>query len=107
MITVITRQDEKGICGFQASGHAGYADEGSDIVCAAVSVLLTTCVNAMEQIAGVKPEAVQAKKAPLMLISMPKDLSPQKEHDARIILRSTELGLKDVAMQYPQYLKIK
>lgn len=107
MITVITRRDENGICGLQASGHSGYAEEGSDIVCAAVSVLMTTCVNAMEQIAGVKPEAVQARKAPLMLISLPKGLSPEKEHDARIILRAAELGLKDVASEYPQYLKIK
>ena len=33
--------------GFHVKGHAGYAEEGSDIVCSAISVLTTTCVNAL------------------------------------------------------------
>ena len=35
--------------GFQTSGHAGYAPEGQDIVCAAASVLTINTINAIEQ----------------------------------------------------------
>jgi uncharacterized protein YsxB (DUF464 family) len=34
--------------GFYLSGHAGYADSGSDIVCSAVSALAITVVNSVE-----------------------------------------------------------
>ena len=33
-------EDER-ITGFSVSGHSGYAEEGSDIVCAAISALVT------------------------------------------------------------------
>ena len=46
------------LSGFECRGHAGYAQAGSDIVCAAVSVLSTTCVNALESVAGVKPQLI-------------------------------------------------
>ncbi|MBQ9855288.1 MAG: ribosomal-processing cysteine protease Prp, partial [Clostridia bacterium] len=40
MTKVVFYSDEKGmIWGFEASGHAGYAESGSDIVCAAISAL--------------------------------------------------------------------
>ena len=34
--------------GFRAYGHAGYDDEGYDIVCAAISVLTINTMNAIE-----------------------------------------------------------
>ena len=43
------------VTGFLCAGHAAYADEGQDIVCAAVSALTETCVNALERVAHVKP----------------------------------------------------
>ncbi len=32
-----------------SKGHAGYAEEGQDIVCAAVSALIITTVNSLEK----------------------------------------------------------
>ena len=57
--------------GFSVRGHAGYAEAGSDIVCAAVSALTTTCVNAMESVAGVLPHGARmelwARRSPGIL----------------------------------------
>ena len=33
---------------FEVVGHAGYAEEGYDIICAAVSVLVVNAVNSIE-----------------------------------------------------------
>ena len=50
MVRVTILKDQKDICrGFETSGHAGYADKGQDIVCAAVSVLTINTVNSLEQ----------------------------------------------------------
>ena len=40
----------------ECAGHAGDAAQGENIVCAAVSVLMQTCVNAIEQVAGIPPK---------------------------------------------------
>lgn len=37
------------IKGFQVSGHAGYADKGADVVCAAVSSAVQLSVNIMTE----------------------------------------------------------
>ena len=45
MTTVIFHMEGERIVGFTVQGHSGYADEGSDIICAAVTsaVRLTEC----------------------------------------------------------------
>ena len=45
----IFRNDNYVICGFKLSGHAGFAEEGSDIVCSAVSMLVINTINCIEE----------------------------------------------------------
>lgn len=53
MITVrFVRDTERRISGMFMSGHAGYAQEGHDIICAGASTLLYTLVNSLERICG-------------------------------------------------------
>ena len=56
-ITIIKHTED--YRGFVISGHAGYADHGSDIICSAVSALAVTTVNALESLAHVYVEAEQ------------------------------------------------
>ena len=104
MTTVTFLRDARGLCGIRVSGHAGYAPAGEDIVCAAASVLITTCANALESVAGIRPDVSQ--KPVMIQVSLPDGLSPAGEHDARVILRTAEQGFLDIAAQYPSYLQI-
>ena len=49
MTTVTFLTEGKRIIGFDAKGHSGYSEEGSDIVCAAASMLAFTLAAAMEE----------------------------------------------------------
>jgi hypothetical protein len=49
MITVTIFQDRQHYTGIECDGHAGFADAGKDIVCAAVSVLVINTINGIEQ----------------------------------------------------------
>ena len=50
--------------GFECSGHSGYSEEGSDIVCAAISTAVQFCVNCAKKIDKVPLELnVDEKKA--------------------------------------------
>ena len=49
MTRVTIYKNEKNECvGFKALGHAGYAEEGEDIICAAISILTINTINAIE-----------------------------------------------------------
>ena len=89
------------ITGFECMGHAGFAEAGSDIVCAAVSILTTTCANALESVAGLKPTV---KAAPgRMTVALPNGSG----HDAQVILKTMRQGLRDLTDAYPDYLLLK
>ena len=44
MITITVKKRNGNYLEFVSKGHAGYAEEGQDIVCAAVSVLVITAM---------------------------------------------------------------
>ena len=49
MTKVTILQNSKNECvGFDVCGHAGYAEAGEDIVCAAISILVINTMNAIE-----------------------------------------------------------
>ena len=48
MIKVTVTKSNGKYIGFRSGGHAGYAEEGQDIVCAAVSALVITTANALD-----------------------------------------------------------
>ena len=98
MIRVTLRTQGEWITGFDVKGHAGYAEAGQDIVCAAVSILTTTCANALETVAGVKPTVKTSEGR--MRLTLPKDSG----HDAQVILQTMRQGLRDLAEEYSRYI---
>lgn len=77
--------------GFEVSGHAGYAEQGEDIICAAVSVLTINAVNSIESLAG---DVVEAEERDGYLhCSFPEGLSQA----GVLLLESMLLGLRQVA----------
>ena len=89
------------IRGYDVSGHAGAGTEGNDLVCAAISFLATTCANALETVAAVKPQVRQAGGKLTVTI-------PEKEltHEALVILDTFRQGAKDLADAYPKNVRL-
>ena len=52
MIHVTVFRDSTGYRGYEARGHADYAESGYDISCSAVSVLTINTANAIEKLTG-------------------------------------------------------
>ena len=52
--------------GFECSGHSGYGEEGSDIVCAAISTGVQFCIQCGEHIDGADLELQVDENKPLI-----------------------------------------
>ena len=91
MITVTIRRRKGEYTGFSSEGHAGYADEGYDIFCAAVSVLTVNTVNAIERIAGDHVE--DHSESGLVTCDFPDGLS----HDGTVLMEAMVQGLQSIA----------
>ena len=97
-------RDGSGLIGFEAEGHTGYADEGSDIVCSAVSALTQTAALGMTELIGIRP-ALDITEASMYLM-LPVDITEAECEKAQIILETMALGLRSIAATYGDYIKI-
>ncbi len=104
MISAALLRDAAGFTGCRISGHSGYGEAGSDIVCAAVSVLGCTCVNALESVCGVVP-VILGNEEGLLSFDLP-GMTEEEDAKAQILMGALRQGLSDLAETYPKYVKL-
>ena len=101
MITCTFLKSGDAFIGFECKGHAGFRRRGRDIVCAAVSILSITCINALESVAHVIPEATEEDGFLSMLL--PENI---QSPEAQIILLTFRQGMQDLSETYPKYVSL-
>ncbi len=89
--------------GFSISGHAGYADSGKDIICAAVSTLSINTVNSIEAFTEDKFEASVDEKTGMLTCSFPEKISAE----SALLVDSLLLGLRGIEHDYTDHTYIK
>lgn len=82
---------------FTCEGHAGYADYGKDIVCAAISILVINTVNSLEEITKEAIQAEADEEAGRISCTFLKQ--PLKETSVAL-MDSLILGLGQIEAQY-------
>lgn len=94
----------KSFKGFVVEGHAGYDEEGSDIVCAAVSILSYTVLNSLEVVAGVDPDEIEwsiDENTGFMKILLKKTC-----FESNILFKTFETGIKLLLEDYSQNISL-
>lgn len=100
MISVSIYKRDKEITGFDCIGHAGYAEEGCDIVCAGISVLVINTVNSVERFTGCSFDCKEKDGDVRFRL---KESNPE----AQLLLNSFQLGVETVARDTNgQYVKV-
>lgn len=104
MIRVTIFKDSEGSCqGFCLQGHAGYADHGQDIVCAAVSVLALNTVNSIEAFTDDLFEAESDEEQGILEFRFKKTANAE----SKVLMKSMILGLESIRDVYgTEYIKI-
>ncbi|MGN1195936.1 MAG: ribosomal-processing cysteine protease Prp [Acutalibacteraceae bacterium] len=92
---------KKDTVGFEMSGHSGYAEEGSDIICSAVSSCAYMTANTATEILGLNPE-IKVKDGYMKLI-----FNDAEALKAKDILNGFRLHMNALADEYPEYIDCK
>ena len=103
MIRVSIFKNESVYTGFEFEGHAGFADHGEDIVCAAVSVLVLNTINSIEQFTTDVFDISMDEKRGYIKLEFKNKIS----RDSILLLNSLILGLQGVEEEYgKEYIKL-
>ena len=106
MIKITIVKNCENVTAISCDGHSGYADSGSDIVCASVSVLVQNAQKTLDEILHIDTHFVIDEDIPSLSITLP-NLDGEKAKMAYLIMNSTANGLKDIASSFPKYITIK
>ncbi|MBR3948290.1 MAG: ribosomal-processing cysteine protease Prp [Clostridia bacterium] len=100
MIEATFYEEKDFLRGFLIKGHSGYADEGSDIICASVSSAAYMAANTLTEIVSAKAD-INVEDGYLKLIT--KDSSKETQ----IILQGLRLHISTLAEDYSEYILCK
>ena len=92
------------ITGFSVSGHSGYAEAGSDIVCAAISAVVTMAEATINEVCGAKAKVrVKDDQARITLML---SASCDEEDTVQAVLSGMMLTLISMRDDYPDYIEV-
>lgn len=88
----------------ECEGHTGYADEGSDIVCAALSSIVQTAVLGLMQVVGVNVEYTVDEAKGYLKAVVPASVTQRQSHDSDVILKTAYLGASDLYETFSDFI---
>ena len=101
MITITLDRSTDGLIrSFTASGHAGYAPEGSDIICAAVTAIAATTIGSLQDLA--KLDVSYRMDDGYITCSLPdsKSLEPDHLMVVKTLMEAMAIGCRQIENSY-------
>ena len=94
--------------GFRASGHAGYAEYGSDVVCAAISALTESTAMGLNEVVRAKVRVTTDEDKGLLEAILEDGQSEETMQKAQILLVTLKKALTAIAedRQFPGTIRI-
>ena len=96
--------EEDRITGFSISGHSGYAEAGSDIVCAAISAVVTMAEATINDVCGAKAKVRVKDEDTHITLTLP--ASCDEEESVQAVLAGMMLTLIGLREDYPDYIEV-
>lgn len=101
MITAVFYRRNGHYSGFRISGHSGYSESGSDIVCAACSAMTMLTVNTVTDIMGIGAEVFSDESDASVVFSLKGD-----SETASSLIEGLRSELTALEGDYPDNLRV-
>lgn len=89
------------VLGFNISGHSGFAEQGFDIVCAAVSSAAYMTANTVTDVLKVTPKTLRVNDGEMYL-----KLDESVAHKCQSVMQGFVLHMLSLSEQYKQYITV-
>ena len=92
------------ITGFSVSGHSGYAEAGKDIVCAAISAVVTMAEATINDVCGAKAKVRVKDEQSRITLTLP--ASCDEEETVQAVLAGMMVTLLSLQEDYPDFIEV-
>lgn len=92
----VKRSDNDDIVGFHVSGHAGFSQYGTDVVCAGVSALVINCINSIEKFSDTRFDLIQSESDGVIDFTCKMPLDDK----AVLLMKSMFYGVQEIQDTY-------
>ena len=106
MTTVTFHTEGKRIVGFECKGHSGYAQEGEDIVCAAITSAVRLAECAVNDVLGLEASVKVREKDASITLKLPNGLGQTNESTCQTLLTALMVYLTELHEEYPENISV-
>ena len=104
MTTVTFYSEGSRITGFTVEGHSGYASEGEDILCAAITSAVRLAECAINDILGLEASVKVREKDASISLKLPGSLGQTNESTCQTLLTALMVYFTELTEEYPDHL---
>ncbi|MGN1401326.1 MAG: ribosomal-processing cysteine protease Prp [Bacillus sp. (in: firmicutes)] len=94
------------VVSFSMSGHADFAEHGSDIVCAGASAVSFGLVNSIYSLTDVEPILETDQEGGYLYCEIPADISADSSEKVQLLLEAMLVSLQTIERDYGNHIKI-
>ena len=104
-VTVYTYHDK--FLSVEISGHTGYSESGSDIICAAISSLTQGILLGLKKVVGLNIEEIVDDEKGYLSFRLPDVMNKEQAEKAYCLTDTLVEALKDLVSGYPDFIEME
>ena len=104
MTTVTFHTEGSRIVRFEVQGHSGYAPEGEDIVCAAVTSAVRLAECAVNDVLGLEAAVKVRQKDAYLSLKLPAKLGQTGESTCQTLMTALMVHFAQLHEEYPDHI---
>lgn len=94
------------IIGFDSQGHSGYAEEGADIVCAAITSAIRLVEATINDVLGLAASVKVSEKDAKISLRLPGGLAATAESACQALLTGLMVYFTELHDEYPNHIEV-
>ena len=106
MTTITFRTEGDRITGFDSQGHSGYAEEGADIVCAAITSAIRLVDATINDVLGLAASVKVREEDASISFRLPGGLSETAEHTCQSLMTGLMVYFTELHDEYPENIEV-
>ena len=106
MTTITFRSEGNRIIGFDSQGHSGYAEEGEDIVCAAITSAIRLVEATLNDVLGLAASVKIREEDTFFSIRLPGGLGDIAEHTSHTLIAVLKVYFAQLHDEFPDNIEV-